>query len=72
MSGGRALSILDIETGLEERYELKGHCIHYAVIPNRSSPGLGCCKCQIGTKVSVNEHGGWKTSNDDLDKECTR
>ncbi len=70
MSGGRALSILDIETGLEERFEAHGHCIHYAGITYRHSSGLGCCKCRTSTRVSVNRFGGWVLSNDDLDKKC--
>lgn len=66
---GRVLNLTDIETGLEERYELKGHDIHY-IAAGRDWSRLGCSKCHRSVKVAVNQYGGWTPSNEDLDKEC--
>lgn len=70
MSGGKALSILDVERGLQERYELKGHDIRFVEWTATWSK-LGCSRCLKSVVVTVNRFGGWKPSNTDLDKECT-
>ncbi len=69
MSGGRALSILDIEIGLEERFRQKGHDVRFVEWTATWSK-LGCKNCLKSVTVTVNKYGGWTPSNDDLDKEC--
>ena len=66
MSG--ALSILDIETGLEDRYEAKGHDVRYVEWTDKWSK-LGCRNCLKSVTVTFG-HGGWILSSRDLDKEC--
>ena len=64
------LNLTDIETALEERWELKGHDIHYIATGGDWSR-LGCSTCHRSVKVTVNRLGGWMLSSRDLDKECT-
>ncbi len=64
-----ALTILDIETGLEERYNLQGHDVRFVEWTDTWSK-LGCKTCLKSVVVSVNEFGGWMLSNEDLDKKC--
>ncbi len=65
-----ALTILDIETGLEERFGLQGHNVRYVEWTDAWSK-LGCKTCLKSVVVTV-EGSGWSLSNRDLDKECTR
>ena len=59
----------DIDVGLEERYELQRHDIVYVTIWDHGSV-LGCTRCHTQVTVTVNDMGGWRLSNDELDKLC--
>lgn len=63
------LNLTTIETALEERWEFKGHDIHY-IAAGRNWSRLGCATCNKSVTVTVNHLGGWILSGRDLDKEC--
>ncbi len=65
-----AVSILDIETRFEDRYNAHGHNVRYVEWTDAWSK-LGCKTCLKSVVVTV-EGSGWSLSNRDLDKTCTR
>ena len=69
MSGGGQLDSLTIEIGLEERYQRQGHTVAYKTM-HRDGSILRCVDCGLEVELSVNDLGGWWTSNRDLDQPC--